>query len=164
MSAPEYYEQLFQHMAWADDQVLQLLNHSPAARNPSVLRLFSHVLAAERVWLLRLREENAAAQPIWPELVLAEINQMAAANASSYAQLLAEMSDGTFAAEVTYTNSQGVSFRTPVKEILTHVAVHGSYHRGQIAAAVRASGGEPVNTDYIRFVREASAGMPTNRQ
>jgi len=34
------------------------------------------------------------------------------------------------------------------------VALHGSYHRGQVAAAVRAAGGEPVNTDYITYVRE----------
>jgi uncharacterized damage-inducible protein DinB len=156
MPAPEYYKHLFQHMAWADDQVLQLLTHSPAARHPSVLRLLSHLLAAERVWLLRLQGEDSTAQPIWPELTREEINEMAAANAASYARFLEELHDGDLAGQITYTNSQGVPFRTLVSEVLTHVAMHGSYHRGQIAAAVRASGGAPVNTDYIRFVREVA--------
>ncbi len=156
MAAPTLYEHLFQHMNWADDQVLQLLNHSPAARHPSILRLFSHLLAAERVWLLRLRGENSVSHPIWPELTLEEINELAAMNTSTYAQFLAELGEKDLAVEVTYTNSQGVPFSTPVSEILTHVALHGSYHRGQTAAAVRASGEDPVNTDYIRFVREAA--------
>ena len=154
MAIATHFRQLFQHMAWADNQVLQLLDRAPAARNPSVLRLFSHVIAAERVWLLRLREEDSASQAIWPELTLEEINEMAAANASGYARFLAEVLGEKLTTEVVYTNSQGVPFRTPVSEILTHVAMHGSYHRGQIATAVRASGGEPVNTDFIRFVRE----------
>jgi uncharacterized damage-inducible protein DinB len=41
-----------------------------------------------------------------------------------------------------------------VEDVLLHVALHGSYHRGQIAAAVRAAGGEPVNTDFVTWTRE----------
>jgi uncharacterized damage-inducible protein DinB len=41
--------------------------------------------------------------------------------------------------------------------MLTHVAMHGSYHRGQIAAALRAGGDIPSPTDYIAFVRGAPA-------
>jgi uncharacterized damage-inducible protein DinB len=32
--------------------------------------------------------------------------------------------------------------------------MHSGYHRGQIAAAVRESGGEPAYTDYIHAVRQ----------
>jgi uncharacterized damage-inducible protein DinB len=31
--------------------------------------------------------------------------------------------------------------------------MHGSYHRGQIAMALRAAGVDPVNTDFIAFAR-----------
>ena len=54
---------------------------------------------------------------------------------------------------VEYRNSRGVVFQNTVAEILTHVALHGSYHRGQIAMRVRAAGGVPVTTDYIVFRR-----------
>jgi uncharacterized damage-inducible protein DinB len=38
-----------------------------------------------------------------------------------------------------------------------HVAMHGSYHRGQITMLVRDAGAEPQPTDYIAFVRGAPA-------
>lgn len=31
---------------------------------------------------------------------------------------------------------------------------HGTYHRGQVAARLRAAGDEPVNTDFITFARQ----------
>ena len=46
------------------------------------------------------------------------------------------------------------AFDNTVGEILTHVAMHGHYHRGQIARVMRAAGREPVYTDYIGFVRQ----------
>ena len=54
---------------------------------------------------------------------------------------------------VRYRNSAGNDFDNSVGEILTHVAMHGHYHRGQIARTMRAAGREPVYTDYIGYVR-----------
>jgi uncharacterized damage-inducible protein DinB len=48
-------------------------------------------------------------------------------------------------------------FRSQISDILLHVALHSSYHRGQIAAAVRAAGVTPVNTDFITFARASSS-------
>jgi uncharacterized damage-inducible protein DinB len=152
----EHFERLFHHMAWADLRVLRLLNESPGARRHAAVRLFSHLLAAERVWLLRVHGRDTAGQPIWPELSLVELNAMAAANGFGYNRLLAGLDEAGLAREVEYTNSQGVPFRTRVADVLSHVALHGSYHRGQIAAALRAAGEEPVNTDFITFVREGA--------
>ena len=39
-------------------------------------------------------------------------------------------------------------------DIVTHVALHGAYHRGQIAWVLRHGAGEPVSTDFITMVRE----------
>jgi uncharacterized damage-inducible protein DinB len=55
---------------------------------------------------------------------------------------------------VHYRNSAGNEFDNTVRDILTHVALHGQYHRGQIARAMRAAGREPVYTDYIGFIRK----------
>jgi uncharacterized damage-inducible protein DinB len=41
--------------------------------------------------------------------------------------------------------------------MLTHVTLHGAYHRGQIAASIRAGGDTPTATDYIAFIRGAPA-------
>ena len=145
---------MFDHMAWADRALVDLLSSSPAAQPvPGVLRLLSHVVAAERVWLMRIRGENSANEPIWPELHLEQIAALAAANAEQYREAL----DDDRERIVTYRNSKGTPFSTRLADILTHVALHGSYHRGQIATALRAGGVEPINTDYITYVRSAMA-------
>jgi uncharacterized damage-inducible protein DinB len=151
---PDSIARMYAHMAWADQRLLALMNTVPLARAQPAMRLFSHLLAAERVWMLRLRGEDSSVQAIWPELTLEELNALAAANRSAYARYLEALGEGDLTSEVAYTNQHGNSYRTEVGDILIHVAMHGSYHRGQIAAAVRAAGADPVNTDYITYVRE----------
>jgi uncharacterized damage-inducible protein DinB len=56
-----------------------------------------------------------------------------------------------------YRNSAGVPFHTSVADMLAQAALHGSYHRGQIALLVRQGGGTPAVTDYIAFVRDRTA-------
>ena len=55
--------------------------------------------------------------------------------------------------EAVYRNSKGTEYRTPVADVLTHVFFHSHYHRGQVAAALRALGIDPPWTDFIVFVR-----------
>lgn len=144
---------MYLHMGWADQRLLALIASDPERARPS-LHLVSHLLAAERVWLLRLCNKDSSVQPVWPELTLEALEPLATENREGYVRLLSAMSDDELASEVVYTNQLGRTYRTRADDILIHVAVHGAYHRGQIAAAIRAAGGEPVNTDYITYVRE----------
>jgi uncharacterized damage-inducible protein DinB len=147
---------MYSHMAWADRQILEMLYAGHGSRERAVLRLFAHVLAAERVWLLRLRREDASSQPIWPELSVTEIAALADTNAREYAGFVGGLDEKALLTRCAYQNSQGTEFLTTVGDVLTHVFMHGGYHRGQIAATVRAAGGQPVNTDFITWVREGS--------
>lgn len=45
---------------------------------------------------------------------------------------------------------------TPVTEMVKHVANHGTYHRGNIAAMIRQQGHPGVPTDYIFYLYEVS--------
>lgn len=144
---------MFAHMQWADRRVLDLAERDPGAVQP-VMHVLAHLVASERVWLLRLRGEDSSVQAIWPTLTVEQMRALATENHAGYARLLEASTPETLAADVTYTNQQGRTYTTRVDDILMHVALHGSYHRGQVAAAVRAAGGAPVNTDYITYVRE----------
>lgn len=77
-------------------------------------------------------------------------------NAVEYRRYLEALSEEKLNATMTYRNSKGLEFTNAVSDTLTHVSLHGSYHRGQIAQALRNAGHEPVNTDFITFVREKS--------
>ncbi|WP_414711827.1 DinB family protein [Sphingobacterium sp. UBA1498] len=46
-----------------------------------------------------------------------------------------------------------MAFHNKVNDILLHVFNHGTYHRAQIASEMRRNGVEPINTDYITFIR-----------
>ncbi len=149
-----YLQRLMGHAAWANDRLLRLLR-AAAPPEQQIVRLFSHLLTAERIYLARMRGQDPWPQDFWPELTLDECARLIIDNGSAYHDFFDALTEEDFTALVRYRNSTGIEFRHPVCDLLTHVALHGAYHRGQIAAAVRRSGAEPVNTDFIGFVREA---------
>ena len=64
-----------------------------------------------------------------------------------------EYLETTDAPVIKYRISTGDYYETSVFDILLHVFNHGTYHRGQIAKEMKLHNIEPVNTDYIQFVR-----------
>lgn len=138
-------------MRWADERVIGALANCPAAQ-PEALPLLSHLLAAEHVWLARL-ECRVTSRSVWPTLSLAECITSAAENAVGYAAYLERLSDDGLAEVVQYKTTKGVACATSVVDILTHVVIHGAYHRGQIAKALGRAGTPAVDTDYITYVR-----------
>ena len=152
----EHIHRLFRHMTWADDRLFTLLHDAeidPDAEQETA-RWLAHLIAAERVWLLRATGGDASSVPIWPEWSLDDTAEAARETHEGYERLLGGVTEGDLSRVVEYRNSKGQAFHTELGDILLHVAMHGSYHRGQIAAGVRRGGGEPVNTDYITYVRE----------
>ena len=145
---------LLGHAEWANAQVIAALEQQEVADD--ILELFAHVLGAEEVWLSRL-ERRKTALAVWPALSKAELGAAAAANAARYRAYIDSLTPDDLTREVSYTNSAGQAFTTPIVDILTHVAMHGSYHRGQVALRMRRDGGTPAPTDFIAFVRGSPA-------
>jgi uncharacterized damage-inducible protein DinB len=154
MTALENLQRLFAYDYWANGEVLRAC----AAAEPlpaAALGRLAHILSAEGLWLNRLRRQPASL-PVWPELTLpqceAEIGRLHAAW-RDYLEEVGRQSAG-LEASIPYKNSAGQSWNSRVEDILMHVIMHSAYHRGQIAADLRAAGFTPVNTDFIRGVRE----------
>ena len=153
----EHRRKLIDHLKWADKATLDALRSS-SANDTRALTLYSHVLGAEAVWLARLAGRKADVA-VWPTLSLDDAARLAARNANDFDALLASLESGDVDREIDYRNSAGREFRDTVEDILLHVALHGSYHRGQVSLVIRGGGGEPAPTDYIAFVR----GVPAAR-
>lgn len=79
------------------------------------------------------------------------------ANSESFDELVRTLDPTRLATRISYRNSAGASFTSTLEEILLHVALHGSYHRGQIAMILRNAGETPAPTDFIAFARGAPA-------
>jgi uncharacterized damage-inducible protein DinB len=146
-----HLERMLRSMVWADQVVLKALRDCPEAQNEGV-RLFAHVLVAEEIWLSRI-ERRQASHAVWPQLDLVGCESLAAANAEGYAALLSRLSEADLDGKVVYRNTSGEEFSTSLVDILTHVVIHGAYHRGQIARVFGAVGTSAANTDFITFAR-----------
>jgi uncharacterized damage-inducible protein DinB len=151
----DHLRSLMAHLRWADDRVRESLERAADAP-PKALELYAHVVAAEHVWLSRLRGDTPRV-PVWPALTLPESAALARETADGLEALVGRLSDADASSAVTYRNSAGAEFTSSVGDILLHVAMHGSYHRGQIALLLRGAGHEPASTDFIAFVRGAPA-------
>jgi uncharacterized damage-inducible protein DinB len=151
----DYLRRLFGHMAWADDRALTALRKAGGASTLAHQEL-AHVLGCEHVWLSRL-EGRPATVAVWPQLSIDECEALARETRAGFLAYVERADDAALERTVHYRNSAGAEFDTKASDILLHVALHGSYHRGKVAAALRAAAAEPAPTDYIAFVRGVPA-------
>ena len=153
---------LFDHLFWADGRAVAALQGAPEGE-PRARELLAHVVGAEAVWLARI-ERRDPDLPVWPALTLDEIGAAAHRVRSGYVALLTriERDPSELTRMVHYRNSAGLEFDSSVADILRHVALHGAYHRGQIALLARLGGIAPQPTDYIAWARGAPAATRTS--
>jgi uncharacterized damage-inducible protein DinB len=149
------YLSLLAHMDWADQHVLAALRRSDPP-DPAWLELFAHILGAEAVWLARL-EQRPPAVAVWPRLTIDECEGLVRENHLGFVSYIGLLGAEGDQARISYRNSAGQAFASTVQDILLHVCLHGSYHRGQIALQMRQHGVAPAPTDYIGFVRGTAA-------
>ena len=145
---------LIDHVAGADAQVLAAIASIDVARpeRAHAMRLYAHVAGAEHIWLSRL-EGRSPVHPVWPELSLEAAVALAKESLAGL-RAVADAPSGALERVVEYQTTTGQVFRNTAADILGHVALHGSYHRGQIALLTRQGGGTPVATDYIVYARQ----------
>lgn len=153
-----YLRKLYAYDYWANREVARALGAAgqPPARS---VRLMAHVIGAEWVWRGRILA-GSKKMAVWPQLSADEIASEVEELKPAWEKYLAGLTPGRLGEETAYTNSKGERFSSRLEDILTHVVMHSAYHRGQIAADMRAAGLEPVYTDFIHAVRQGrvSAG------
>src|SRR5260221_1235699 len=145
----DLFRRLFSYDRWAISRSLGTLDVQGESQAKLLL---SHILLAERIWLTRLSGDDSAGIPTFQEFSIDECKAMAAELNRGYLEFIDSLSEDDLDHSITYKNTKGEEFSTPIHEVLTHVAVHGAYHRGQIAWLVR-MGGTAINTDFITFTR-----------
>lgn len=147
----ETIQKMYEHLNWANQRILETLQNVEI--EDQQVSLFSHILYSEQVWITRIKGKDSSQMPIWLDGDLEVCAKLMKQNEENFKTLLTEIAKTDLDNLISYTNSKGKEFKTSTRDILTHVALHGQYHRGQINSRIRADGFEPVNTDYITFVR-----------
>lgn len=144
---------MIDHQIWANKRLLEAMR-AGGADNREALKLFRHLAIAEQVWITRLNGESSANLVLWSDDgSLAEIEALLASNEERYSAYLNALTEEKLDEILVYANQSGTEFRTPIRDVLTHVALHGQYHRGQVNRAIRQASGEPAALDYIVYSR-----------
>jgi len=117
------------------------------------VQVFAHMLLARRVWLTRLQGGQHQVRDWFPTLPLEELRQMARSLDADWVTYLDTCEAQSLDAECNYASSEGVAYASQIRDILTHVYNHSTYHRGQLARLVSECGGQRAATDYILLTR-----------
>jgi len=150
----DHFKRMFAYDQWAMDLLMKDLEGMPVP-DPTALGRISHILTAEEVWLSRLLGENlSGVTTVWPELGLAECRQKLTELGKKWKGYLDHLKDGDFGKIISFKNTKGQSNQAAVGVILTQVFNHATYHRGQIATAIKKAGGEPHSTDFYGYILE----------
>ncbi len=137
---------------WANQRTLDSIRSTDPL--PARARLwFPHIVGVQREWLARLQGERSSVA-IWPEWTIDETKtQLETLYAFWFAYLDATPAPD-IRAEISYQNSRGDSYTNTIADIVQHVLLHSHYHRGQIAAEIRAANSTPAISDFIFALRD----------
>jgi uncharacterized damage-inducible protein DinB len=145
-------QKMFEHMHWANKRILEGIT-SPRCDHQQVIRFFAHILQSEQIWLTRLQGKDSSHLSLWPDIDLSVCDGLVQQNNENYTAYLNHLTGDGIDDVISYRNQTGKEYKTSIRDILTHVALHGQYHRGQLNSLLRIDGYEPVNVDFITFVR-----------
>lgn len=144
----EYFKQIFEHEHWANLKVLESI--ICASETPQrAIEIFSHTIAAQRIWLDRING-NVTELKVWEVfdkeimLELLEIN---------YTDINKIIDTQDFEQLIAYKTTTGQHFTSTINQILSHLALHASYHRGQVVLLLKGKVETLPATDYILYIR-----------
>ena len=149
----EHFLNLIAYNQWANRRLLPLLEHQNIMNN-RVFLLFSHLLEAEQVWLYRALNVAAPTAKLWEVKEFPKLQELVDRNASQWKELLEKLDFAQALPEVEYKNSRGEQFTNSLADIITHMVIHGSHHRGQILQLLKLENIEVIPLDYIAWVRK----------
>ena len=86
---------------------------------------------------------------IFPHWSLPEVNSNSNAIFERMRRLVAEHTDDLLRQPFQYQAMDGNHFESLRMDILTQLALHGSYHRGQIAVELNPLLDKPLTTDFV---------------
>ncbi len=144
----DYFVRLFEYDHWANRFVMETMaTISDLPAKP--LNRMSHLIICQQLWLSRLTDEFERPSDIFPHWSLQDANAQAQTIFARMARLVAEFTDDLLHQPFEYQAMDGNHFESLRLEILTQLALHGSYHRGQIAVELNPLLDKPLTTDFI---------------
>lgn len=153
MDTIEHLRELFAYDDWANRRIIVGLKSNPSEKSRQIL---AHILVTKQEYFERLHGKDSTGFDFWLDLSVEECSSLARELAETYERLLQEFDDEGLGLTARYKTSQGVPHENTYRELLTHVLLHSSIHRGNIILKMREEGLEPPKVDYIIYLRETT--------
>lgn len=157
---------LFAYDAWANARALDACSALTPERFtkdlgssfPSVRDTLAHIMSAQWIWNERFHGRPTAGLPKSDQYTdLAILGERWAEVQRDLLGFVNKLSDADLERTFEYRDTKGNAHRNVYREVLQHLANHGTYHRGQVTTLLRQLGVKPVNTDLIVFYRELAS-------
>ena len=147
----EYLRQLFEYDDWANRRTIDALesNYSDRSR-----RILAHILITKQEYFDRLGGKDSTGFDFWPDLDLGSCAKLADTTNGNFRKLLTGLDESGLDSIAPYKTSEGIPYENNYRDLLMHILVHSSIHRGNIVLKMREEGLEPPKIDYILYLRE----------
>ncbi|WML47156.1 DinB family protein [Neobacillus sp. PS3-34] len=151
-------KQLFEYHEWATKKLLFYIEENcPQAFNQQIESVFKsiketaeHLYIVDVLWFDRIQGKETSNTDITfnsADEAKGKINEL-------HRNMTLYLKGEDISRIVTYKNSSGDTFENTLEDICTHLANHGTYHRGNITAMLWSMGHKSIATDYVYFLRE----------
>lgn len=155
--------ELVEYLRWSDGRALAAARSLDDAQYRrelhislgSVHALLVHCMAVEWLWLCRLRGESPECleQPRdYPTRMAVE--QRWPLVHSALVDYVGGLTPAALAGSITYHNKPGETVTLHIRDAITHLVDHGTYHRGQLMSMIKLAGGQPGAISYRNFALE----------
>jgi uncharacterized damage-inducible protein DinB len=142
----EHYLQLFSYEDWAMQKIISILQE---CQDSEAIQMFQHILLARELWHNRVANTNNPFR--FDGKSLRECVESYNRNQTEWMSFLENVDD--FDVAVNYKTTENTDKSTKLKNILTHVVNHSTYHRGQITNILKGKT-KLASTDFIFFALE----------
>ncbi|TVQ33875.1 MAG: hypothetical protein EA376_01180 [Phycisphaeraceae bacterium] len=150
----DHFITLFEYEAWANQRIVDTLRGLRGSPPERALERMTHIIDAQRIWLFRLDPGRAAPEDAPGRWTLDQIEHHGERIARDLIEHIGALSNQDLQRVISYSGRDGVSFRSKAADVLTHLAVHGAHHRGQIMVDLRGVVEAPPSIGFIVFTRE----------
>jgi uncharacterized damage-inducible protein DinB len=157
--APNVMHSLMRYKRWADadllERVLALPALSTAPEGPIVTAIIRHYHTVDcifRAHLLGVPHDFTSANPPEPA-TLSELQQRVSAIDDWYLEYTRSLERRDFGEVLHVKFTDGQEQLMSRSDVLLHVSLHGTYHRGNVGLLLRKCGAEPPPDRFTSYLR-----------
>lgn len=159
---PQPYAQLIAVKSWADRSLYEVvganLERLPAEESSIMLRLLDHIHAVDRIFQHHLRGLPHTFRAPRSETIpqLQALAQSVREVDDWYVSYVDSLTPQALDEPVDFTFTSGKPARMTRGEIILHVCLHGTYHRGNVGLALQLRGFAPGRDSITDFLEAAA--------